>query len=182
MKNDWLHDDIIVCLPRLRAFALLLARDREFADDLVQEAVVRVLTHADQFEPGTNFKAWVTAILRNCYYNEIRRRGRASQLDIELLSGTTATSGGQEEQLDIREFERAYKTLPTAQREALTLIVASGLSYEDASKMAGCAVGTMKSRVARARIQLQQVLDSGTMPAIRNAQERTQEGSRISGK
>lgn len=180
--NDALHDDIVVCLPRLRAFAFLLARDREFADDLVQEAVVRVLTHADQFEPGTNFKAWVTTILRNCYYNEIRRRGRASRLDVEVFSGVTAMSGGQEEQLDLREFERAYETLPAAQREALTFVVAGGLSYDDASKMAGCAVGTMKSRVARARIKLQQVLNSGTVPAIKNAQEASQDTGRIAGK
>jgi RNA polymerase sigma-70 factor (ECF subfamily) len=154
-----LHCDIEACLPHLRAFAYLLARERELAEDLVQEAVVRALSHADQFVPGTDFKAWVMKILRNSYFNELRRRGRALQASAEAAQNVGSASGGQEERLSVREFERAFRTLSTSQRQALVLVGASGFSYEDAAKEAGCKVGTMKSRVSRARLMLQQLMD-----------------------
>jgi RNA polymerase sigma-70 factor, ECF subfamily len=162
--NEDLHRDIIAQLPHLRAFALMLARDRTLANDLVQDAVVRALSHADQFQPGTNFKAWISTILRNSYFNEMRRRSRTSQVDIETVRNTPTVSGGQEERLQMRDFERAFRKLPPSQREALALVGASGFSYEEAASVSGCAIGTMKSRVSRARSQLQQMLD-GTAPA-----------------
>ncbi|MGH6798124.1 MAG: sigma-70 family RNA polymerase sigma factor [Roseiarcus sp.] len=163
---DDLHDNILQHLPHLRAFALLLTRERALADDLVQEAVVRALAHADQFEPGTNFKAWITTILRNCYFNEICHRGRLSQLSIGMPRDEPIASGGQEEHLDLRDFERAFRSLTGAQREGLLLVGASGFSYEEAAKVARCAVGTMKSRISRARVQLQQLLDGNSMRAV----------------
>src|SRR5215469_8577340 len=157
--RDDLHERIIEQLPHLRAFAVLLTHDRSFADDLVQEAVVRALAHADQFEPGTNFKAWITTILRNSYFNVVRRRSRVAPMSAVGPEDEPTTSGGQEEHLDLRDFERAFKCLPSAQREALLLVGASGFSYEAAAEVAACAIGTMKSRVARARIQLAHILD-----------------------
>lgn len=159
-----LHQSIIEQLPHLRAFAVLLTHDRSFADDLVQEAVVRALAHADQFEPGTNFKAWITTILRNSYFNVVRRRSRVAPMSAVAPEDEPTTSGGQEEHLDLRDFERAFKCLPSAQREALLLVGASGFSYEAAAEVAGCAVGTMKSRVARGRTQLERILE-GDVPA-----------------
>ena len=103
-----LHRDIIQCLPHLRAFALLLCRDRSLADDLVQEAVVRALGHIHQFRSDTNFKAWIMAILRNFYFSEMRRRKRTSQLNGEELWSAAAASGGQEEHLMMRDLERAF--------------------------------------------------------------------------
>ena len=153
------HQDIIQCLPHLRAFALLLCRDRSLADDLVQEAVVRALGHIHQFQSGTNFKAWIMAILRNSYFSEMRRRKRASRFNGEELWSTAAASGGQEEHLMMRDLERAFRRLPAGQREALVLVGAGGFSYEDAAEIAACAVGTMKSRVSRARFQLERLLD-----------------------
>src|SRR5262249_38669909 len=100
-----------------------------------------------------------TTILRNSYFNEIRHRGRVSQLSVGAPREEPVASGGQEEQLDLRDFERAFKTLTGVQREALLLVGASGFSYEDAAQVAGCAVGTMKGRVSRARIQLQEMRD-----------------------
>jgi RNA polymerase sigma-70 factor, ECF subfamily len=167
--NDDLHDDIVRCLPHLRAFAFLLARDRALADDLVQDAVLRALSHAHQFTAGTNFKAWITTILRNSYFNEMRRRGRAAQMSIDVIGNTAGISGGQMERLHTRDFERAFYSLPAAQREALALVGASGFVYEEAAKVASCAVGTMKSRVSRARAQLQQMLDGNKHPAIERA-------------
>ncbi len=157
-RND-LHQSIIEQLPHLRAFAVLLTHDRSFADDLVQEAVVRALAHSDQFTPGTNFKAWITTILRNSYFNVVRHRSRVAPMSAVAPDEEPTTSGGQEEHLDLCDFERAFKCLPAAQREALLLVGASGFSYEAAAEVAGCAVGTMKSRVARGRIQLARILD-----------------------
>jgi RNA polymerase sigma-70 factor (ECF subfamily) len=164
--TDDLHDDIVRCLPHLRAFAFLLARDRALADDLVQDAVLRALSHAHQFTAGTNFKAWITTILRNSYFNEMRRRGRAAQMSIDVIGNTAGVSGGQMERLQTRDFERAFSCLPPAQREALALVGASGFVYEEAAKVASCAVGTMKSRVSRARAQLQQMLNGNNHPAM----------------
>lgn len=156
--ND-LHREISACLPQLRAFALFLARDRTLADDLVQEAVVRALGHTHQFEPNTNFKAWITTILRNAYYNEMRRRKLVSDTNPQLPSPDPAVSGGQEAHVNLRDFERAFGGLHVDHREALLLVGASGFTYEEAAEVAGCAVGTMKSRVWRARSHLQSLLD-----------------------
>ena len=154
-----LHQSICACLPYLRAFSMSLARDRPLADDLVQEAIVRALTYRDQFEPNTNFKAWIATITRNCFYNELRRRRWISDVNPELPSLDRTVRGGQEARLEMRDFGRAFEVLGAEHREALLLVGVNGLSYEDASKAAGCAVGTMKSRVSRARTQLQQLLD-----------------------
>src|SRR5690348_4021522 len=149
-----LHQSVIEQLPHLRAFAVLLTHDRSIADDLVQEAAMRVLAHADQFQPGTNFAAWTTTILRNSYYNVARKRRHVAPMTAVTPGDEPTTSGGQEENLDLRDFEREFKRLPAQQRQALLLVGASGFSYEAAAEVADCAVGTMKSRVARGRIQL----------------------------
>jgi RNA polymerase sigma-70 factor (ECF subfamily) len=154
-----LHDDILACLPHLRAFAHLLARDRALAEDLVQDTVLRALTYHHQFKPGTNFRGWLIIILRNRYFNEMRRRSRRSETSQEVVMADTAASGGQEERLEVRDFMRSFETLPSSQREALLLVGASGFSYEEAAHISGCAVGTMKSRVSRARLQLQTMLE-----------------------
>ena len=160
MSNE-MHQDIVGCLPHLKAFALLLCRDRALADDLVQEAALRALSHRHQFRAGTNFKAWIMTILRNSYFSEMRRRKRASRfLGLESW-GATATSGGQEEYLAMRDLDRALNQLPAVQREAVVLVGAGGYSYEDAADVADCAVGTMKSRVSRARFQLERLMESG---------------------
>lgn len=154
-----LTDDIVPYLPHLRAFARMLAQDRALADDLVQETVLRALSHAHQFQPGTNLKAWLTTILRNAYFTEKRSQGRIAQIGVETVRDSSSVSGGQEWHLRMRDFEGAFNTLSPVQREALVLVGASGFSYEQAATMAGCAVGTMKSRVSRARLQLQTLLD-----------------------
>lgn len=154
-----LPDDIVQHLPHLHAFARMLARDRTLADDLVQETMVRALAHADQFETGTNLKAWLSTILRNSYFNEKRSQGRLVQLDMELLTESQSIRGEQEGRLRLRDFQRAFATLPASQRKALVLVGASGFSYDQAARIAGCAVGTMKSRVSRARLQLGILLD-----------------------
>lgn len=159
--NDEFRRDIVQYLPHLRAFALLLAREQALADDLVQDAVLRALSHADQFAPGTNFKAWITTILRNSFVSEIRRRTRAARATLDLVDAHAAASGGQVEHMHARDFRRAMHELPPVQQQALQLVGARGFSYEEAGRMAGCATGTMKSRVSRARLQLQRLLNGG---------------------
>jgi RNA polymerase sigma-70 factor (ECF subfamily) len=159
-RTDALLQNICACLPRVRALSMFLTHDRTLADDLVQESIVRALTHRDQFQPNTNFNAWIAMIVRNCFYSELRRRRWISDLGPASLD--RPVSGGQESRLEMRDFERAFGVLGTEQREALLLVGANGLSYEEACELAGCAVGTMKSRVSRARAQLQHLLDPDT--------------------
>jgi RNA polymerase sigma-70 factor, ECF subfamily len=155
--ND-LSQHIRACLPKLRSFSMSLTRDRTLAEDLVQEAIARALAHSDQFEPNTNFNAWIMTIARNCYFSEMRQRRWTTYLSSEQPSLDRPVSGGQEARLEMRDFERAFKVLRTEHREALLLVGANGFSYEDAAQAAGCAVGTMKSRVSRGRALLQQLL------------------------
>lgn len=157
-------DDVVQNLPRLEGFARRLAGNRSFADDLVQETVLRALVHADQFRPGTNLLAWLTTILRNAYFNEKRRQRRIGPLDPTTVPAP-AISDEQEWHLRMRDVTCRFATLPAAQREALMLVGANGYSYDHAAKLAGCAVGTMKSRVSRARSELQNMLDRGDVPA-----------------
>lgn len=161
-NTDQFSEDLVANIPYLRAFAHLLVKDHFLAEDVVQDTIVRALSSRSQFKPGTNLRGWLTIILRNRYFNLRRRRGfRAEvQMDIEHVGG--GGSGGQEEMLEFRDFERAFDTLPAAQQKALALIGADGMSYEEAAQMTGCMVGTMKSRVSRARLQLANLLDRGT--------------------
>jgi RNA polymerase sigma-70 factor (ECF subfamily) len=158
--SEKLHGDILACLPQLSAFARRLARDRATADDLVQSAIVRALVHADQFQPGTNFRAWITTILRNAYLNELRARDYRATVDTDVDACAPPSHGGQEERLRFRDVRRALSQLPAGQRRALLLVGAEGRSYEEAARVTGCAVGTVKSRVSRARVQLQEMLDA----------------------
>jgi RNA polymerase sigma-70 factor (ECF subfamily) len=159
--------DIIRHLPHLRAFARMLTKDPVLADDLVQETVLKALSHSYQFEHGTNLKAWLTTILRNSYFTAKRGEGRIVQLGVESSGDDaaiesrelTTAHGEQLWHLHMRDFECAFSTLPAVQREAIVLVGASGFSYTEAAEIARCAVGTMKSRVSRARLQLQSLLE-----------------------
>ena len=160
-----LCDEMIEQLPHLRAFARMIARDRVLADDLVQETMLRALLHADQFEPGTNLKAWLTTILRNAFFNEKRRERQAAQLPVIVLNQPTAMAGEQDARLALRDFEQAFADLPAPQREALSLVGISGIPYDEAAHAAGCSIGTLKSRASRARAYLRRRLDMDEVPA-----------------
>ena len=151
-------DEVLVALPRLRAFAISLCGNVERADDLVQETMLRAFAHLDQFEPGTNMSAWLFAILRNLFRSEYRKRRR----EVEDVDGSLAESMvSQPEQagrIEFKELQAALARLLPDQREALILVAASGLSYEQAAEICGCPVGTVKSRVSRARTQLAALL------------------------
>ena len=161
-----IEDEILACLPHLRAFARSLTGNRDQADDLAQEAVLRALTAADRFTPGTNFKAWIFVILRNLYFSELRRN-RPILRPIEAAEGTVAPSvPTQQAGLEFDDFKRAFNTLPAEQREALALVGGDGFKYEEAAAICGCAVGTIKSRVARGRRELERLLGSDKPGAV----------------
>ena len=174
-------NDLLETLPHLRAFARMLARDHTLAEDLVQDTVVQALANRGQFKPGTNLRGWLIIILRNRFYNELRRSSRKSEVGVEHLSDVAAVDGGQEISVEVRDFQRAFRELPAAQREALTLVGASGFSYQEAAEIAGCPIGTLKSRVSRARLDLQRALN-GTIRSTRGPHpERSAAGAKTSG-
>ncbi len=147
-------EQILALLPSLRAFARSLCGDRTLADDLVQECLLRAWAARDRFEMGTNLKAWCYTILRNHCYDYFRK-GRRETEDVDgALTARLSVKADQIDKLALQDLSRHLMELPDNQREALFLIGASGFSYEEAATICGCAVGTIKSRVNRARVQL----------------------------
>jgi len=150
--------DLISVIPNLRAFAVSLCGNPDRADDLVQETLVKAWSNLDSFVPGTNLPAWLFTILRNIYYSEYRKRRREVADSDGTIAARLATAPSQNSHMDLLDFRSALQQLPNDQREALILIGASGLSYEEAAGICNCAVGTMKSRVNRARNRLAEIL------------------------
>ena len=153
------RDEIVDHLSSMRAFARSLTRNTAAADDLVQDTVVKAWSNIDKFQAGTNMRAWLFTILRNTFYSSKRKHKReVEDIDGEMaerLSEKPAHDG----RLAMNDFAEAFAHLPDEQREALLLIGASGFSYEEAADMCDCAVGTIKSRVNRARKRLTEMLD-----------------------
>jgi RNA polymerase sigma-70 factor (ECF subfamily) len=150
--------DLLAAIPSLRAFAVSLAQNSDKADDLVQETLVKAWDKQTSFQPGTNLKAWLFTILRNEFYSQMRKRGREVQDTDGAMTARLAIHPSQQGKLDLADFRNALQMLPEDQREAIILIGASGFSYEEAAEICGCAVGTIKSRVSRARSRLQEIL------------------------
>jgi RNA polymerase sigma-70 factor, ECF subfamily len=152
------RDAVLAAVPSLRAFAISLSGNVDRADDLVQETLLRALANIHSFQPGSNMPAWLFTILRNLFRSEYRKRRR----EVEDADGSYAQSlKSQPEQggrVEFQEFRQALAKLPPDQREALILVGASGFSYEEAADICGCAVGTIKSRVNRARARLTDML------------------------
>jgi len=155
-----IQDAILEIIPNLRAFARSLNSNPDRADDLVQETLMKALKHIDKFEEGTNLRAWLFTILRNTYYSEVRKRAREVQDADGALAAQLVSREEQTGHLEMRDFLRVFAELPSSQREALILVGASGFSYEEAAEICGCAVGTIKSRINRARATLSEKLDA----------------------
>jgi RNA polymerase sigma-70 factor, ECF subfamily len=153
-----LRDAMLAAVPSLRAFAISLSGNVDRADDLVQETLMRAIANIESFQPGTNMSAWLFTILRNLFRSEYRKRRR----EVEDTDGSYAESlkshPEQGSHLEFKEFRAALAKLPPDQREALILVGASGFSYEEAAAICECAVGTIKSRVNRARTRLADLL------------------------
>jgi RNA polymerase sigma-70 factor (ECF subfamily) len=167
--DDIFKRDLLAVLPHLRAFARGLCGRPDFADDLVQETAIKAWVARDRFTAGTNMRAWTFAILRNHYLSELRRNRHQSDYDPESAERLLVMDADQEARLHLTDMEVALLKLSAERREALLLVGASGFTYEEAAQISGCAIGTMKSRVARARDQLAHLLDpeSGTISVAR---------------
>jgi RNA polymerase sigma-70 factor (ECF subfamily) len=152
------HRDLLQSLPNLRAFAYSLVGRHDKADDLVQDTIMKAWAKQDSFEPGTNIKAWLITILRNEFYSQMRKRGREVQDVDDMLTKKMSIHPPQHGHLELEDLRRALGALPEDQREAIILVGASGFSYEEAASICNCAVGTVKSRVSRARSRLQEML------------------------
>jgi RNA polymerase sigma-70 factor, ECF subfamily len=153
-----LRDALLGAVPALRAFALSLSGHMDRADDLVQDTLLRALANIDRFEPGTNLNAWLFTILRNLFHSEYRKRRREVEDADGGYAATLRAAPGQHAHLDLEDLRAALAKLPADQREALLLVGASGFSYEDAAAVCGCAIGTVKSRVNRARRRLAELM------------------------
>jgi len=152
-------DDMVALVPQLHMFARSLCRDGVRADDLVQEALMRAIDNIERFQPGTNLKAWLFTIVRNEHYSQLRRRKfEAHGVNADTLPEPSVPPD-HDGKLELHDLNRALAVLSPGQRTALILVSVSGFSYEEAATICGCAVGTIKSRVARARECLLEVLE-----------------------
>lgn len=166
------HDLMVSVLPSLRQQALALTRNRSDADDLVQTAVANALAAKGSFQPGTNFRAWMGSILRNRFLSDCRRRRPTASIE-DAPPAALARSGGQEENLAMKELNRHLSRLPAEQRLLLMMISVQGVSYEDASMQMGVPVGTLKARVSRTRAQLRSWIlgEEPARPVVRGLRE-----------
>ena len=161
VDDEGFKRELIGLIPHLRAFARTLTGDPTAADDLAQDAMMKAWDARASYQMGTNMKAWTFMILRNQFYSEKRRSWRQSQLDQEAAERTLVAVDDPEAPVALDELRQALATLPEEQREALILVGAGGFAYEEAAEICQCAVGTVKSRVSRARRALLATLERG---------------------
>ncbi|MFU7527558.1 sigma-70 family RNA polymerase sigma factor [Qipengyuania sp. ASV99] len=162
-KSDFKRE-LTAVIPHLRAFARGLCGRPDMADDLVQETMLKAWAAQDRFEPGTSMRAWTFVILRNAYLTDMRRNRFRGEYDEGVAERILTAPAEQEEPIHLSDMHRALLTLPPERREALLLVGAGGFSYEEAAEICGCAIGTIKSRVGRARATLNSMLADGDIP------------------
>jgi RNA polymerase sigma-70 factor, ECF subfamily len=168
--------DLIGLIPHLRAFSRVVCGRQAIAEDMAQEALAKAWRSRERFEPGTNLRAWLFTILRNEFYSHARRAKRETQWDADAGERIPTPANAQEWAMSLSEMACALGGLAESQREALLLVGAGGLSYEDAAKICRTPVGTVKSRVARARVALSKILD-GDKPLPPRSPVRTKSAS-----
>jgi RNA polymerase sigma factor (sigma-70 family) len=155
--------ELAATIPHLRAFARSLSGNRDLADDLVQEALMKAWAARKRFQAGTNMRAWTFVILRNLFLSQMRRARFKGEWDDVAAARLLAAPAGQDRHIELADIQRALLHLPQPQREALILVGAGGFAYEEAAEICGCAVGTIKSRVARGRVALDNLLNEGKL-------------------
>ena len=158
--------ELTKAIPNLRAFAMSLCGDPTRADDLVQETLLKAWNNLASFEEGTNLKAWLFTILRNHFFSEHRKLRHEVEDADGHFSARLMVRPEQLGHMDFQDFRAALQRIPNDQREALVLVGAEGFSYEEAASISGCAVGTIKSWVNRARCQLKELLGLDTTDDI----------------
>ena len=160
MDDQAFKTELAELIPPLRAFARSLCGNATAADDLAQEAMLKAWKARASYQAGTNLKAWTFTILRNLFYSEKRRSWRRQQLDPEVAEATLVSNDNPSSAIELLSLRNALDELPEDQREALILVGAGGLSYEETAEICGCAIGTIKSRVSRARKAITEILES----------------------
>jgi RNA polymerase sigma-70 factor (ECF subfamily) len=153
------RDQLVAIIPSLRAFARGLCGTRDMADDMVQDAMTRAWAARQSYAAGSNFRAWMFMILRNHYYTTLRKNARMVSWDPEVAERVLVAGPTQQDGLNVQDVQKALQKLPAEQREVLLLIGANGVSYEEAADIMGCAIGTIKSRLARGRVALTALID-----------------------
>ena len=159
------ENEFVALIPRMRSLARYLCRNATDAEDLTQTAMARAWRRRDTYTPGSNMKAWLLTIVRNQFYSDKRRAWRVTWLDPLVAEETLAALSNADAPLELEDVRRAMEELPVAQSQAFNLIVIAGLPYEDAAMIGGCATGTIKSRVHRARKNLAAILAEGDLKA-----------------
>ncbi|WP_425051249.1 RNA polymerase sigma factor [Psychromarinibacter sp. S121] len=152
------REEVVEHLPAMRAFAVSLTRDSASADDLVQDTIVKAWKNFDKFKEGTNLRAWLFTILRNTFYSNLRKSKREVSDSDGAMAATLSEKPQHDGRLAMADFEKVFTRLPVEQREALILVGASGMSYEEAAETCEVAIGTIKSRVNRGRAKLVELL------------------------
>jgi RNA polymerase sigma-70 factor, ECF subfamily len=160
------RDQLVALLPSLRAFSRGLCGQRDMADDLAQDTMMRAWAARESYTQGSNFRAWMFMIMRNQFYTTIRKNARMTSLDPEVAERVLVVAPAQQNGINVDDVAKALQKLPVEQREVLLLIGANGLSYEEAAEVIGCAMGTVKSRLARGRTALSGLIDGPTDDAL----------------
>jgi len=167
LPDDEFKDQLAQVIPHLRAFGRSLSGSRDLADDLVQETLLKAWAARKRFQAGTNMRAWTFIILRNLFLSQMRRARFKGEWDDVTAAKILAAPASQDRHVELGDMQRALMHLPQPQREALILVGAGGFAYEEAAEICGCAVGTIKSRVARGRVALEALLSGGKLPSRR---------------
>ena len=167
LPDEEFKQQLAQVIPHLRAFGRSLSGSRDLADDLVQETLLKAWAARKRFQAGTNMRAWTFIILRNLFLSQMRRARFKGEWDEITASRLLAAPASQDRHVELGDMQRALMHLPQPQREALILVGAGGFAYEEAAEICGCAVGTIKSRVARGRVALEALLSEGKLPSRR---------------
>ena len=167
LPDSEFKDQLAQVIPHLRAFGRSLSGSRDVADDLVQETLLKAWAARKRFQAGTNMRAWTFIILRNLFLSQMRRARFKGEWDEITASRLLAAPASQDRHIELSDMQRALLHLPQPQREALILVGAGGFAYEEAAEICGCAVGTIKSRVARGRVALEALMTEGKLPSRR---------------
>jgi RNA polymerase sigma factor (sigma-70 family) len=170
LSDDDFKAELARVIPHLRAFGRSLSGNRDLADDLVQETLLKAWAARKRFQAGTNMRAWTFIILRNLFLSQMRRARFKGEWDDLTASKILAAPASQDRHVELGDLQRALLHLPQPQREALILVGAGGFAYEEAAEICGCAVGTIKSRVARGRVALEALMNDGNLPSRRDHQ------------
>jgi RNA polymerase sigma factor (sigma-70 family) len=169
LSDEEFRQQLALVIPHLRAFGRSLSGNRDTADDLVQETLLKAWAARKRFQAGTNMRAWTFIILRNLYLSQMRRARFKGEWDDLAADRLLAAPASQDRHVELADMQRALMHLPQPQREALILVGAGGFAYEEAAEICGVAVGTIKSRVARGRVALESLLSEGALPSRRDS-------------